>query len=114
MTPGDIVLIFLPFTDMSDAKIRPALVVSSKAQLTQGPDAIFMAITTGTANQKPTDFFLDQAHREFPATGLKVSSVFRVERLHCLEKKFAMKRLGTVGPRIRQEISNRLRTVLAF
>lgn len=114
MAPGDVVLILLPFTDMSDAKVRPALVVSSEAQLTQGPDAIFMAITTGTANQKPTDFFLDRSHREFSATGLKAPSVFRIERLHCLEKKFAIKRLGAAGPLIRQEISSRLRAVLAF
>lgn len=114
MTPGDVVLILFPFTDMSDTKVRPALVVSSTTQLNQGPDAIFMAITASTSNQKPTDFFLDQTHPEFPATGLKKPSVFRVEKIHCLEKKLAVKRLGTIGPTVRKEISNRVNSVLEF
>lgn len=114
MTPGDVVLILFPFTDMSDTKVRPALVVSSATQLRQGPDAIFMAITANVSNQKPTDFFLDQTHPEFSATGLKKPSVFRVEKIHCLEKKLAVRRLGTVGPGIRSEISSRVNAVLEF
>lgn len=107
-------LILFPFTDMSNTKVRPALVISSTTQLNQGPDAIFMAITTSTSSQKPTDFLLGQTHPEFPATGLRGSSVFRVEKIHCLEKKLAVRHLGAIGPRIRGEISNRVRAVLEF
>ena len=114
MNPGDVVLILFPFTDLTNAKQRPALVISSTQQLSQGLDAVFMAITTGIANQKSTDFFLDQNHPEFPATGLKRPSVFRADKIHCLEKKLAVRRLGTIGPQIRKEITNRLNAVLAF
>ena len=114
MTSGDIVLILFPFTDLTNAKVRPALVISSTQQLTQGPDAIFMAITTGTSSQKPTDFFIDQTHPEFTATGLKKPSVFRAEKMHCLEKKLAVRRLGTIGPKIRKEIASRVQAVLEF
>ena len=114
MTPGDVVLIVFPFSDASEAKLRPALVVSSATQLTQGLDAIFMAISTVTANRKSTDFLLEKTHPEFPATGLRSASVFRTEKLHCMEKKFALRRLGKVGPKIKQEISSQLRAVLDF
>lgn len=114
MTSGDVVLILFPFTDLTNSKVRPALVISSTQQLTQGPDAIFMAITTGVSNQKPTDFPLDQTHPEFAATGLKKASVFRTEKIHCLEKKLAVRQLGTIGPKIRKEISSRVQAVLEF
>ena len=114
MTPGEVVLILFPFTDTTSAKVRPALVVSSVQQLAQGPAAIFMAITATLNNQKPTDFFLDQDHPEFAGTGLKKPSLFRAERIHCLQKSLAVRRLGMIGPRIRQVVSSRLRMVLGF
>ncbi|MBI3320571.1 MAG: type II toxin-antitoxin system PemK/MazF family toxin [Candidatus Omnitrophica bacterium] len=114
MTSGDVVLVLFPFTDLTSAKVRPALVISSAQQLAQGPDAIFMAITTVASNQKPTDFFLEETHPEFAATGLKRSSVFRTDKIFCGEKKLAKHTLGTIGPAIRKEISNRIRAVLEF
>ena len=114
MTAGDVVLVLFPFTDLTSSKVRPALVISSTQQLAQSPDAIFMAISTGVSNQKPTDFLLDQTHPEFAATGLKKSSVFRTEKIFCGEKKLAGRTLGTIGPLVRKEISNRIRAVLEF
>ena len=114
MTSGDVVLILFPFTDLANAKVRPALVISSTQQLTQGPDAIFMAITSGISGQKPTDLFIDHTHSEFAATGLKKPSVFRAEKIHCLERRLAVRRLGTIGPKIRKEISSRIQAVLEF
>lgn len=114
MTSGDVVLVLFPFADLSNAKVRPALVISSTQQLAQGIDAIYMAITTSVANLKPTDFLLQQSHPEFSATGLKKPSVFRTDKIFCGEKRLAKQRLGTIGPALRVEISNRVRTVLEF
>ena len=114
MIPGDVVLIRFPFADMSGTKVRPGLVISSVTQLSQGADAIFMAITTNTTNQRPTDFLLEPTHLEFTATGLRQPSVFRADKIHCLEKKLAYRRLGSIGPMITSEISNRVNIVLEF
>jgi mRNA interferase MazF len=42
---GDVVLVPFPFTDQSDTKKRPAVVVSSDAYNRARPDIIVMAIT---------------------------------------------------------------------
>jgi mRNA interferase MazF len=43
---GDVILVPFPFTDQSQAKQRPAAVVSSARYNTERPDLILMAITS--------------------------------------------------------------------
>src|ERR1700676_384510 len=43
---GDIILVPFPFTDQSEAKQRPAVIVSSARYNTERPDLILMAITS--------------------------------------------------------------------
>jgi hypothetical protein len=43
---GDVILVPFPFTDQSQAKQRPAVVVSSARYNTERPDLILMAITS--------------------------------------------------------------------
>jgi mRNA interferase MazF len=44
-TQGDVVLVPFPFTDLSDSKIRPAIVVSNKL-VNRSDDVILAQITT--------------------------------------------------------------------
>ena len=49
MTPfefGDIVLVPFPFTNQSQTKKRPAVVISSKAYNSERPDLVIMAVTS--------------------------------------------------------------------
>ena len=43
---GDIILVPFPFTDLSTANKRPAVVISSNIYSRQRPDIIIMAITS--------------------------------------------------------------------
>ena len=43
---GDVILVPFPFTDQSQAKQRPAVVVSSARYNTERPDLVLMAITS--------------------------------------------------------------------
>lgn len=43
---GDVVLVPFPFTDHTDLKHRPAVVVSSRAYNVSKPDIVIMAITS--------------------------------------------------------------------
>ena len=114
MRPWEIVLIVFPFTDLTSVKVRPALVVSSESQMRQSEDAIFMLISSQLNGVRPTDFVIQETHAEFPMTGLKKSSVFRSDKIHCLQKRLARKRLGSIGPIVQREIINRLEAVLAI
>jgi mRNA interferase MazF len=46
---GDIILVMFPFTDLSSAKQRPALVVSSDALNAASDDVLVAAITSQIA-----------------------------------------------------------------
>ena len=43
---GNVILVPFPFTDQSQAKQRPAVIVSSARYNTERPDLILMAITS--------------------------------------------------------------------
>ena len=55
-----------------------------------------------------TDFFLEKFHLEFPLTGLKTASVFRMAKLVTLHRSLILRRLGKVAPEIRQDLDRRL------
>ena len=46
LTPGDVVLVPLPFTDLSDAKLRPAVVVSSTYYNSVVDDIVVAGLTS--------------------------------------------------------------------
>lgn len=76
MTPatharGDVVLTRFPFTDLTGASLRPAVVVS-QGQI--GQDLVLVAISSVVRGSvAPTDLPVETAHPEFAATGLRVS-----------------------------------------
>ncbi|MBC8233072.1 type II toxin-antitoxin system PemK/MazF family toxin [bacterium] len=117
MTPpslsrGDVVLTRFPFTDLTGASLRPALVISM-GQI--GQDIILAAISSvlrGTL--VPTDYTVDTTHPEFAMTGLRVTSVFRIHKLATVERSVISRRLGRIGPRLQAEVDRLLRVVLAL
>jgi mRNA interferase MazF len=111
---GDIILITFPFTDLTSIKVRPALVVSSDRYNIASNDAIFMLVTSITSNLFMEDLLVDSTHPEFGATGLRKPSLFKIDRIVVLSKTIAVRKIGEAGPQIMNEISLRLKTVLAI
>jgi hypothetical protein len=68
---GSVVLAIHPFTDLSSAKRRPALVVSATGR--SGRDCILAFITSRTGPLEATDLVLDPADGDFAATGSRMS-----------------------------------------
>jgi mRNA interferase MazF len=105
----DVVLVSFPFTDLSDQKLRPALIVGRPlgddvvlAFITSRPDA---AVTRAEHRFAPND-------PEFSSTGLKVESRVRLGKLATLHRTLVQRRLGRVGPRTRRAVDRALRYVL--
>lgn len=92
---GRLVLIPFPFTDLTSAKLRPALIVSKTNQ--QSEDIMVAFITTkASKNLQRTHFFLKNTDPYFEQTGLKVSSFFRFDKIATINKKLILGELGTV------------------
>jgi mRNA interferase MazF len=86
---GDIVLTRFPFTDLSGAKVRPALVISRDNA--RRSDVIVAFITSNAQKLANPDAMSLQPNR---ANGLKVASVVRSDKLATLEARVIAGRLG--------------------
>ena len=103
---GDIVLSHFPFTDLSDVRIRPGLIVTAHAV---GPDYVFVFISSVIPPRpRRFDFILRPGHPEFSMTGLRLPSVFRADKVVTLHEILLARRLGRVGPRTQAEVDTRL------
>ena len=112
MKKGDVVLITFPFTDLTSVKVRPALVISNENYNQAQDDIILILITSNVARITPDDYLLESENPEFPDTGLKTSSAFRVGKIQTLKKNLLRSKLGFVGPSILKEIEDRLHRLL--
>jgi mRNA interferase MazF len=109
---GSIVLALVPFTDLSGAKLRPAVVVSSRSV---AGDVIIAGITSvARPTPPPTDLFVPATHPEYPLTGFRVASVIRLHRLVTVEHGVLVRHLGRLGPVLQAEVDARLRLALGL
>ena len=106
---GDIVLVPFPFTDLSKKKVRPAIVISEENDVD-----VSVAFISSIVPEKPTkiDFILLESHPDFSLTGLKKSSVFKMNKVLTLERSAILLRLGKVSPSVQKELDFRFK--LAF
>lgn len=114
MKRGDIVLIRFPFSDLSGSKVRPALVISDDSYTQSGRDAIFIVISSSTSNPQLNDILVDSSEPNFSITGLRRSSLIRVDKLVILSKNLARKRLGKADRNIMDKVEDRLIKVLGL
>jgi mRNA interferase MazF len=103
---GDVVLIPVPFTDLSSRKRRPVIVVSSEAYHASGKDMIVVAMTSNPAQAlwsfriESSDLITGQLNR--PGT-------VRVDRIYTLAQSLAVARFGAVS----RDVLDRIRATLA-
>ncbi|MCU0549092.1 MAG: type II toxin-antitoxin system PemK/MazF family toxin [Leptolyngbya sp. Prado105] len=106
MNKGDIILVNFPFTDLSQTKLRPALVLWISPN---GEDLVVCAITSqNLSTLQPEDFLIEPSDAEFAQTGLRVASKIRLTRIATLQKSFSVRRLGNLGAEQRKNLNARL------
>ncbi|MEB3174042.1 MAG: type II toxin-antitoxin system PemK/MazF family toxin [Cyanobacteriota bacterium] len=108
LVKGDIVLVPFPFTNLSQTKIRPAVVLWVDPQ---GQDITLCFISSQNLDRITSDeLILARDDPEFTQTGLKVTSKIRATRIVTLERRLLQRRLGRLG----QQQLQRLNEVLKF
>ncbi len=107
---GKIVLVPFPFTDLTATKLRPALV------LFEGQKDVVVAFISSRVPQEPTltDVVVEEAHPEFGMTGLKVSSVIRLDKVATIWKDLILGEVGEIGDKLKKEINSRLLKAYGF
>lgn len=95
MKKGDIVLVPFPFTDLSQSKLRPAVVLYTEP--TNNDVTLCFITSQGIGTLFAGEFLLDIADPEFLSTGLKISSKVRATRIMTIECKLTSRRLEKLG-----------------
>lgn len=92
---GDIVLVPFPFTDLSQTKLRPAVVLCVDSA---GNDVTLCFISSqNITSLSPGEFAISPSDLEFAVTGLRVASKVRVSRIVTLERRLLTRRIGKLG-----------------
>ena len=96
---NDVVLLPLPFTDLTSRKVRPAIVIGCN-----GADLFLVPIPSVLPN---TDFPI----KEWRAAGLNVPSGVKAQ-IATVEERLVVKRVGTLTAADQQTLAERLRNWL--
>lgn len=105
---GKIVLIPFPFTDLTDSKLRPAVV------LYEGPKDVVVLFISSRVPLIPseTDVVIKQDQPGFQESGLKLSSVIKLNKIATLLKEFVVGELGFLEEPIKTEVNTKLNHIL--
>ncbi|MEL6437975.1 MAG: type II toxin-antitoxin system PemK/MazF family toxin [Cyanobacteria bacterium J06621_8] len=97
LNKGDIVLVRFPFSNLSQTKLRPALVLAVSRII----DEITLCFISSQNLQNLTydEFAITTSDNEFTLTGLKTNSKVRVTKIITLEQKLIIRKIGSLGKR---------------
>jgi len=111
MTPKqrDIVLIPVPFTDLTSTKRRPVLVLSKTTHNRRFPDIMVAAITSNLA---AGGVGVDITTADLDEGTLPMKSRVRADKVYTLSKSIIVKRFGRLNATVFQQVLAALDTVL--
>src|SRR2546423_9847145 len=90
---GDIVLIPIPFTDLSSHKRRPVIVISNDLYNRKTNDVVVVALTS---NPQVTDYSFSIASANLMAGNLNRPGRVRVDKIYTMSQTIIVKSFGRV------------------
>ena len=88
---GEIVLIPVPFSDLSSSKKRPVLVLSNDGYNAESQDMVVVAVTSNLVQPGISITTAEMADGQLPK-----SSVIRPDKIYSLSQNIAVKSIGRV------------------
>jgi len=111
MQKGTIVLTLFPFTDLSTAKRRPAVVVSNTSN--SKTDVIVAFISSVIPQElSKTDLLFDSKRKDYYNSGLKKISVIKLDKLATLNTSIFTGELGILESDTLNDIDKKLKIAL--
>jgi mRNA interferase MazF len=105
---GKIVLVPFPFTDLTAAKLRPALVIYEGNQ-----DVILAFISSKIPSElSEVDVLITKNRSGFRNAGLKVDSVIKLDKIATVLKDLIVGEIGEINEELRKEVNQKLKKIL--
>lgn len=102
---GDILLVPIPFSDLTSSKKRPVLVLSNSEYNSITEDIVVAAIAS---NLQSKDYSVQINSSDLSEGTLKVTSSIRSDKIYTLSKYIVIKKFGSVN----KEIINKVKVQL--
>ena len=106
---GDILLVPLPFTDLSANKKRPVFVLS-KRDYNDAADDLIVAAVTSNLDTKP--YVVLFANKDMTDGALKVDSYVRADKIYTLSQSIVIKRFGKVKSKVVETVKEKILSVM--
>ena len=106
---GDIVLIPIPFTDLSSQKRRPVIVISNDAYHKATADMVVVAMTS---NPAPVPYNVSLTAADLSQGSLNHPGTVRVDKIYTLSQGLIVRTFGRVNTATLNRIRKRLRELL--
>ena len=113
MTKDKIVLVPLPFDDLSTVKVRPAVCLTDPI----GPyrHVVLAFISSRIPDDLlETDIVFDSNRDDFVITGLRVSSVLRLHRVMTVTTRLIRRELGELSSNIKTELKEKIKKLFGI
>lgn len=107
--PGEIWLVKFPFSDLTSAKLRPALILAIHREevIILG---IFSKIPTGQLQN--SWILIQDSNSQFLQTGLKKTSLIRADKIATVSKSVFQRKLGELSTDLLAEVQKALKIAL--
>jgi mRNA interferase MazF len=102
---GEILLIPIPFSDLTSSKKRPVLVLSNSQYNSRTKDIVVAAITS---NLETKEYSIEFTSDDLVEGELKVASCIRVDKIYTLSQYIVVKRFGTVNVEILYKVKAKI------
>ncbi len=107
---GDILLVPIPFTDLSSQKRRPVIVVSNNVYNQKTTDLIVVAMTS---NPVEADYSFTISSDDLEKGALNHPGKVRVDKIYTISKSIIVKTFGRVNTKVLERIRNELQALTA-
>ena len=105
LNQGDIVLIPIPFTDLSSQRRRPVIIISNDTYSRKTMDIVVVAMTS---NPTVVDYSFTITSSDLEQGKLNRPGKVRVDKIYTLSQSIVVRTFGRVNPKILNRIRNML------
>ena len=106
---GEILLIPIPFSDLSSSKKRPVIVLSNEYYNSKTDDIIVAAITSNILSK---EYSVLITSNDLVEGNLKVDSCIRADKIYILSKNIVIKKFGKVNSDILSELKDKVKKLI--
>lgn len=107
---GDILLVSIPFTDLSSQKRRPVIVVSNNSYNQKTADLVVVAMTS---NPVEADYSFTITSDDLENGMLNHPGKVRVDKIYTISKSIVVKTFGRVHGKVMESIRDELKSLTA-